>query len=138
MQLFNGSRFNNYREGAEGIGPITRAEMTISYRRGCYKDIDTFFSFSRIYILLRHSLKRKRQRRLSQQGDPKLRGLLYQAVMQAKRHAGWQGSHKATSRPTLKRSKRRQPWRKSWPGSSSHCFGTRATMTCKDDCSHRC
>jgi len=75
----------------EGIGPITAAALTMAYKRGPFKDSDAFVAFIGMDVRVRDSGKKQGKRKLTKQGDPELRRLLYLAAMQAKRQPAWQG-----------------------------------------------
>ena len=75
----------------EGIGPITAAALTMAYKRGPFKDSDAFVAFIGMDVRVRDSGQKQGKRKLTKQGDPELRRLLYLAAMQAKRQPAWQG-----------------------------------------------
>jgi transposase len=75
----------------EGIGPITAAALTMAFKRGPFKDSDAFVAFIGMDVRVRDSGQKQGKRKLTKQGDPELRRLLYLAAMQAKRQPAWEG-----------------------------------------------
>lgn len=77
-------------QAIEGIGPTTAAALVMAYHRGPFHSSDAFIAFLGLDVRVRDSGKKRGQRRLTKQGDPELRRLLYLAAMQAKRQPAWQ------------------------------------------------
>jgi transposase len=65
-------------QAIEGIGPLTGAALNMAFRRGAFRG-----------VRVRESGQYRGRRRLTKQGDPELRRLLYLAAMQASRSAAW-------------------------------------------------
>jgi len=68
----------------------TAAALVMAYHRGPFRSSDAFIAFLGLDVRVRDSGKKRGQRRLTKQGDPELRRLLYLAAMQAKRQPAWQ------------------------------------------------
>lgn len=77
-------------QAIEGIGPLTSAALAMSYHRGAFRSSDSFVAFLGLDVRVRESGTMRGKRRLTKQGDPELRRLLYLAAMQAKRQFAWQ------------------------------------------------
>ncbi|MBA1146495.1 transposase [Ectothiorhodospiraceae bacterium WFHF3C12] len=77
-------------QAVEGIGEITAAALTMSYNRGAFVSADAFIAFIGMDVRVRDSGRSKGKRKLTKQGDPELRRLLYLAAMTASRSATWQ------------------------------------------------
>lgn len=75
----------------EGIGPLTAAALAMAFHRGEFAGSDAFIAFLGLDVRVRDSGKKRGQRKLTKQGDPELRRLLYLAAMQAKRQPAWAG-----------------------------------------------
>jgi transposase len=73
----------------EGVGPVTAAALCMAFRRGQFRSSDAFVAFLGLDVRVRESGTYKGRRRLSKQGDPELRRLLYLAAMTASRSAVW-------------------------------------------------
>lgn len=78
-------------QAIEGVGPITATALTMSYQRGAFKSADAFIAFLGLDVRVRDSGTHRGRRKLTKQGDPELRRLLYLAAMTACRSATWQG-----------------------------------------------
>lgn len=74
----------------EGIGPITAAALVMAFARGRFANSDAFIAFLGLDVRIRDSGQKRGQRKLTKQGDPELRRLLYLAAMQAKAQPAWQ------------------------------------------------
>ena len=74
----------------EGIGPLTGAGLAMTYHRGPFADSDAFIAFLGMDVRVRDSGQSRGRRKLTKQGDPELRRLLYLAAMQAKSKPAWQ------------------------------------------------
>ena len=78
-------------QALEGVGPITAAALTMAFHRGAFAHSDAFVAFLGLDVRVRDSGQYRGRRRLTKQGDPELRRLLYLAAMQASRSPTWQG-----------------------------------------------
>lgn len=76
-------------QAIEGIGPITAAALATTFQRGHFSCSDAFIAFIGLDVRVRDSGKHRGRRKLTKQGDPELRRLLYLAAMQAKRQPAW-------------------------------------------------
>lgn len=76
-------------QAIEGVGPITAAALTMAFHRGRFRGGDAFVAFLGLDVRVRDSGTMKSRRRLTKQGDPELRRLLYLAAMTASRKAAW-------------------------------------------------
>jgi transposase len=74
----------------EGIGPLTATALTMAFQRGAFRNSDAFIAFLGLDVRVRDSGQKRGRRRLTKQGDPELRRLLYLAALQAKSKAAWQ------------------------------------------------
>lgn len=77
-------------QAIEGIGGVVAAALIMAFQRGRFRTSDAFIAFLGLDVRVRDSGKKKGQRKLTKQGDPELRRLLYLAAMQAKRTPTWQ------------------------------------------------
>ncbi|AKJ94389.1 transposase [Thioalkalivibrio versutus] len=73
----------------EGVGPLTATGLTMAFHRGAFRSGDAFVAFLGLDVRIRDSGTKRGQRKLTKQGDPELRRLLYLAAMQAKSKAAW-------------------------------------------------
>lgn len=73
----------------EGIGPLTGAALTMAFHRGAFRSSDAFIAFLGLDVRVRDSGQKQGRRKLTKQGDPELRRLLYLAAMQAKSKPAW-------------------------------------------------
>ena len=78
-------------QGIEGIGPVTSMALTMAYQRGSFRSSDAFIAFLGLDVRVRDSGTCRGKRKLTKQGDPELRRLLYLAAMRACRTPSWQG-----------------------------------------------
>lgn len=76
-------------QAVEGIGPITAAALTMAFHRGAFRSSDAFIAFIGLDVRVRDSGRLRGRRKLTKQGDPELRRLLYLAAMQASRQPAW-------------------------------------------------
>jgi len=60
-----------------GIGPANAAALVAAHHRGAFANSDTFVAYLGLDIRLRESGRFKGQRKLTKQGEPELRRLLY-------------------------------------------------------------
>lgn len=74
----------------EGIGPLTAAALVMAFNRGPFKKSDAFIAFLGLDVRVRDSGQSRGRRKLTKQGDPELRRLLYLAAMHACRTPRWQ------------------------------------------------
>ena len=63
----------------------------MAFKRGGYKNDNAFVAFIGMDVRVRDSGQKQGKRKLTKQGDPELRRLLYLAAMQAKRQPAWEG-----------------------------------------------
>jgi transposase len=77
-------------QAIEGVGPLTAAALTMAFQRGRFRTSDAFVAFLGLDVRVRESGQYRGRRRLTKQGDPELRRLLYLAAMTASRSAVWQ------------------------------------------------
>lgn len=68
-----------------GVGPLTAMAMLAAYRRGVFTHRDQFVAFMGLDVKTKDSGKHRGRRKLSKQGDPEYRRLLYCAAMAARR-----------------------------------------------------
>ena len=73
----------------EGIGPIASAALAMAFHRGEFASGDAFIAFLGLDVRVRDSGKQRGRRKLTKQGDPELRRLLYLAAMKAKACSAW-------------------------------------------------
>lgn len=90
-------------QSIEGIGPTTAAALVMAYQRGRFKSSDAFIAFLGLDVRVRDSGTMRGQRKLTKQGDPELRRLLFLAAMQAKQKPAWQGFYQRHLRKGLAR-----------------------------------
>lgn len=76
-------------QAIEGVGPITAAALANTFRRGAFRNSDAFIAFIGLDVRVRDSGLQHGRRRLTKQGDPEIRRLLYTAAMAAARSARW-------------------------------------------------
>lgn len=76
-------------QAIEGIGPLTAIALTNIYHRGDFKSSDAFIAFIGLDVRVRDSGTQRGRRKLTKQGDPELRRLLYNAAMAARRQPQW-------------------------------------------------
>lgn len=77
-------------QAIEGIGPISAAALTMVFHRGRFSSSDAFIAFLGLDVRARDSGTCRGRRKLTKQGDPELRRLLYLAAMRAARSQTWQ------------------------------------------------
>lgn len=73
----------------EGLGPLTATALANSYQRGPFSRSDAFIAFLGLDVRVRDSGRCRGRRKLTKQGDPELRRLLYNAAMAASRSERW-------------------------------------------------
>lgn len=76
-------------QAIEGVGALTAAALVTTYHRGAFRHGDAFIAFIGLDVRARDSGQSRGRRRLTKQGDPELRRLLYLAAMQACRQPSW-------------------------------------------------
>ena len=76
-------------QAIEGIGPLTGAALVMAFNRGPFKTSDAFIAFLGLDVRVRNSGMSRGRRKLTKQGDPELRRLLYLAAMRACRTPRW-------------------------------------------------
>lgn len=76
-------------QAVEGIGPLTACALNMAYLRGPFRHSDAFIAFLGLDVRIRDSGRSRGRRRLTKQGDPELRRLLYNAAMAASRSQVW-------------------------------------------------
>lgn len=76
-------------QAIEGIGPLTAAALTSIFHRGNFQSSDAFIAFLGLDVRVRDSGTQRGRRKLTKQGDPELRRLLYNAAMAARRQNRW-------------------------------------------------
>lgn len=72
-------------QAIEGIGLLTAAALANTFRRGAFSGSDAFVAFLGLDVRVRESGTFRGKRRLTKQGDPETRRLLFNAAMAAKR-----------------------------------------------------
>lgn len=77
-------------QAIEGIGPLTAAALTLAFHRGPFKSSDAFIAFLGLDVRVRDSGQCRGRRKLTKQGDPEFRRLLYLAAMYACRTPRWE------------------------------------------------
>lgn len=80
--------WNDYRRclSMPGIGPANAAALVAAYHRGAFSSSDAFIAYIGLDIRLRESGRFKGKSKLTKQGEPELRRLLYCASHSAKCH----------------------------------------------------
>lgn len=78
-------------QAVEGIGPVTGAALVTTFQRGAFASSDAFIAFLGLDVRVRDSGRQRGRRKLTKQGNPELRRLLYLAAMQASRQPAWAG-----------------------------------------------
>ena len=76
-----------------GIGPANAAALVTTYHRGAFSGSDAFVAFLGLDIRLRESGRLKGKSKLSKQGHPELRRLLYCAAKPAQSHPRFADYH---------------------------------------------
>lgn len=76
-------------QAIEGVGTLTATALTTAFHRGAFRSADAFIAFLGLDVRARESGRYHGRRRLSKQGDPELRRLLFLAAMQAARQPAW-------------------------------------------------
>ena len=68
-----------------GLGPLTALALVALYHRGEFVRADAFIAFMGLEVRVRGSGQWRGRRKLTKQGDPEVRRLLFNAAMQARR-----------------------------------------------------
>lgn len=76
-----------------GIGPANAAALVAAYHRGAFSSSDAFIAYLGLDIRLRESGRFKGKSKLTKQGEPELRRLLYCASQPAKCHQRFADYH---------------------------------------------
>ncbi|WP_285797941.1 IS110 family transposase, partial [Metapseudomonas resinovorans] len=80
-------------QAIEGIGPLTAAALGLAFLRGTFRSGDAFIAFLGLDVRVRESGRYIGRRKLTKQGDPEIRRLLYTAAMAASRTATWKARY---------------------------------------------
>lgn len=64
-----------------GLGPLNGLALTACYHRGEFRSVDAFIAFIGLDVRVRDSGSMRGKRKLTKQGEPELRRLLYNAAM---------------------------------------------------------
>ena len=86
----------------EGIGALTGAALANAFRRGTFTSSDAFIAFLGLDVRVRESGTYRGRRRLTKQGDPELRRLIYNAAMASRRSDHWGQIYEAHLKRGLK------------------------------------
>lgn len=78
-------------QAIEGVGEITAAALVMTFKRGHFRNSDAFVAFIGLDVRPRQSGQSRGKERLSKQGAPELRRLLFLAAMAARRSPTWAG-----------------------------------------------
>lgn len=76
-------------QAVPGIGPVTALGLLAAYRRGDFPAADHFVAYLGLDVRVRDSGRSRGRRRLSKQGEPELRRLLFNAAMAGCRQGRW-------------------------------------------------
>lgn len=76
-----------------GIGPANAAALVAAYHRGAFSGSDAFIAYIGLDIRVRESGRFKGKSKLSKQGEPELRRLLYCAAHSARCHPRFRDYH---------------------------------------------
>lgn len=87
----------------EGIGPLTAAALNLAFLRGSFRHSDAFIAFIGLDVRVRESGRYSGRRKLTKQGDPEIRRLLYNAAMAAARTERWKDTYQGYLTRGLKR-----------------------------------
>lgn len=77
-------------QGIEGIGPVVGPAIALAFHRGTFHSADAFIAFLGMDVVAKDSSTLHGKRKLSKQGDPESRRLLYLAAMRACRMPAWE------------------------------------------------
>jgi transposase len=73
-----------------GIGPLTAVALVALYHRGQFERADAFIAFMGMDVRVRQSGQWRGRCKLTKQGDPEVRRLLFNAAMQGRRNPLWE------------------------------------------------
>jgi transposase len=90
-------------QSIEGIGPLTAAALNLAFLRGRFRNGDAFIAFLGLDVRVRESGRYCGHRKLTKQGDPEVRRLLYNAAMSAARTRRWRDLYQGYLARGLKR-----------------------------------
>lgn len=90
-------------QGIEGIGPLTAAALNLAFLRGRFRNGDAFVAFLGLDVRMKESGRYCGRRKLTKQGDPEIRRLLYNAAMAAARTSRWKETYRGHLARGLKR-----------------------------------
>lgn len=90
-------------QAVEGIGPLTAAALSLALLRGHFRNSDAFVAFLGLDVRLKESGRYSGRRKLTKQGDPEIRRLLYNAAMAASRTQRWRELYQGYLARGLKR-----------------------------------
>lgn len=90
-------------QAVEGIGPLTAAALSLAFLRGQFRNSDAFVAFLGLDVRLKESGRYSGRRKLTKQGDPEIRRLLYNAAMAASRTQRWRELYQGYLARGLKR-----------------------------------
>ncbi|MGC8102998.1 transposase, partial [Metapseudomonas otitidis] len=90
-------------QAIEGIGPISAAALSLAFLRGTFRSSDSFIAFLGLDVRVRESGRYIGRRKLTKQGDPEIRRLLYTAAMAASRTVAWKDCYQGYLQRGLKR-----------------------------------
>lgn len=74
-----------------GIGPLNALALTACYHRGEFRSVDAFIAFLGLDVRIKDSGTLKGKRKLTKQGEPEIRRLLYNAAMSFDRNPNYRG-----------------------------------------------
>jgi transposase len=77
-------------QGIPGVGPLTALAMVATYQRAQFRNDDAFIAVMGMDVRIRESGQYRGRRKLTKQGEPELRRLLFNAAMQGRRNPHWQ------------------------------------------------
>ncbi|GAA0560300.1 IS110 family transposase [Halomonas salifodinae] len=80
-------------QAMEGVGPLTATALVMAFLRGDFRHSDAFVAFLGLDVRVRDSGTQRGRRKLTKQGDPEVRRLLYNAAMAASRQPAWQATY---------------------------------------------
>ena len=73
-----------------GVGPLTAVALVALYHRGQFARADAFIAFMGMDVRVRQSGQWRGRCKLTKQGDPEVRRLLFNAAMQGRRNPLWE------------------------------------------------
>ena len=76
-------------QALEGVGPLIAIALVMAFNRGRFRTSDAFIAFLGMDVRVRQSGKYRGRSKLTKQGDPELRRLLYMAAMTARNSPAW-------------------------------------------------